>query len=328
MKQTWTHRTAAACMMAGALGAAWTTPAAAAYPDRPVTLVVPFAPGGATDQLARLLGVKMSERLGTTVVVENKPGAGTVVAAAYVAKAPADGYTLFLSSNSTLVLNPAIRTQLPYDPLKSYTYVSRVAQMELLLVGGESLKQQTLAEVIDHVRKKPDDLSYGSYGTGTTVHFGAEMFKAAAGLEITHVPFNGSTPNLTALIGGQIPLAADTQVATLPHIRAGKIRPLAIMSSQRSALLPDVPTIAESGYPGFEMTSWFAMLAPAGLDEGIRAKLDDTFRVILADADTQRRMVDMGLSPRYGTGPELQAQTRDELPRMQQVAQTAGITPQ
>lgn len=299
----------------------------AAYPSKPISIVVPFAAGGATDQLARLLAQRLGEALDVAVIVENKPGAGTVVAAAQVAKSAADGHTLFLTSNSTLVLNPVIRNDLPYDPLESYSYISRVAGMELVLVGAANFPEKTLEAVVARARANPDDLSYGSFGAGTTVHFGAEMLKSVAGISLTHIPFNGSTPNLTALLGEQIPLASDTLVATLPHIRAGKMHPIAIMSQQRSALLPDVPAVAET-FPGFEMMSWFGMLAPAGLPEDIRQTLDDTFKEILQQQENQQRLVEMGLLPSYAPGAELLRQTREDLPRMQAIAKEAGIQAQ
>ncbi len=301
---------------------------AGSYPEKPVTIVVPFAAGGATDQLARILGQQLGAALGQPFIIENKPGGGTIVAAAEVARARADGYKLLLAANSTLTLNPALRTKIPYDPLTSYSFIGRVAFLDMILVANTDEPEHTLQEILERARARPESLSYGSFGVGTTANFGGEMLKAAAHVDIMHIPFNGSTPNLTALIGGQMPLAVDTIVATLPHIRAGKIRPIAFLSPQRSELLPDVPTVAESGFPGFELMSWLALMAPAGTPEPIRLKLDATLRTILAQADMQKKLKDLGLTPAYAPGQDVVATIRKELPLMRKIAATAHMPAQ
>lgn len=228
------------CLMAGAAALALPLAHAQAqsYPDRPIKLVVPFAPGGATDILGRLLATSLGERLGQPVVVENRPGAGTVVAGALVAKAPPDGYTLLLGASTTLTLNPVIRNPLPYDPLRSFTPLGLVADMGLVLVAHNETPARTLPELVALAKADPDKLSYGSFGTGSSVHFGGEMLKTATGMRMVHVPFNGSSPSLTALMGGQVQVAVDTVVATTPLIKAGKIRPIAALGPQRLPLLP------------------------------------------------------------------------------------------
>lgn len=298
---------------------------AANYPDKPITMVVPFSPGGATDQLGRYLGQRLSDKLGQPVIIENRPGAGTVVAAGHVAKSAADGYTLFLSGSSGLTLNPAIRSQLPYDPLKSYTFISHVAFMDLLLLGNSQTREKTLKDVVQTAKADPKALSYGSFGVGSTSHFAGEMLKDAKDAQIMHIPFNGSSQNLTALIGNQMPLAVDTIVASLPHIRAGTLHPIALLSAERSALLPDVPTVAETGSPGFEIMSWFAVVAPAGLPEGIQKTLDDSFREIVAEPETREKLLGMGLTPGYASSDQLQEIVEKELPLMKRIAQTAQI---
>lgn len=294
------------------------------YPDKPVRLVIPFAAGGATDVLGRLLAIAMQEKLGQSVVVENKPGAGTVLAASQVAKAPADGYTLLLASNSTLVLNPVIREKLSYHPINSFTPIGMVADMQLLLVAGPS-GPASMAALISQAKSDPHALTYGSFGTGSTVHFAAELFKSAAGVQMTHVPYNGSGPSLAALMGSQVALASDTIVASMPLIKAGKIRPLAVFSSQRLKALPDVPTMAESGYPNVEISSWFAMMAPKDLPAAVRQKLEKTLADVLAMPEVRAKLVDVGLQPNWGNGTTVTARMQSELPRMQSVAQRASI---
>lgn len=316
----------ASTLLLGAL--ALTGPAAVwaqAYPDRPVKLVIPFAPGGATDILGRLLATALGERLGQPMVVENKPGAGTVVAASMVAKAPADGYTLLLGANTTLTLNPAIRNNLPYDPLRSFTPLGLVADMGLLLVAHNDTPGSTLKEAIALTKAAPDKYSYGSYGTGSSVHFGGEVLKSTTGMRMMHVPFNGSSPNLTALMGGQVQYAVDTVVASTPLIQAGKIKAIAALSPQRLALLPQVPTVAESGYPGFDMGSWFAFVAPAGLPEPVRKKLEKALQDTMASAEFRKKLEGIGLTPTWGSGEALRARVERELPLMRAVAARADI---
>ncbi|EPD40943.1 MULTISPECIES: Bug family tripartite tricarboxylate transporter substrate binding protein [Delftia] len=315
------------CLMAGAAALALPLAHAQAqsYPDRPIKLVVPFAPGGATDILGRLLATSLGERLGQPVVVENRPGAGTVVAGALVAKAPPDGYTLLLGASTTLTLNPVIRNPLPYDPLRSFTPLGLVADMGLVLVAHNETPARTLPELVALAKADPDKLSYGSFGTGSSVHFGGEMLKTATGMRMVHVPFNGSSPSLTALMGGQVQVAVDTVVATTPLIKAGKIRPIAALGPQRLPLLPQVPTVAESGYPGFAMDTWFAFLAPAGLPAPIQKKLEKALADTMAEPAMKKKLVDIGLSPAWGPGSALQERIERELPQMHAVAARADI---
>ncbi len=315
------------CLVAGA--AVLAVPAVAlaqqGYPDRPIKLVVPFAPGGATDILGRLLATSMGERLGQPMVVENKPGAGTVVAASIVAKAPADGYTLLLGANTTLTLNPAIRTNLPYDPVRSFTPIGLVADMGLLLVAHNDTPGTTLKDIVTQAKAAPEKFSYGSYGTGSSVHFGGEVLKSTTGMQMMHVPFNGSSPNLTALMGGQVQLAVDTVVASTPLIKAGKIKPIAVLSPQRLPLLPNVPTVAESGYPGFDMGSWFAFVGPAGMPAPVQKKLEKALADTMASAEFKKNLVDLGLTPAWANGEGLRTRIERELPVMRAVAARSDI---
>ena len=314
-------------LAAGALAAATATGAFAqdSYPARPIKLLVPFAAGGATDVLGRLLAAGLGEKLGQPVVVENKPGASTVVAASIVAKAPPDGYTLLLGASTTLTLNPAIRQSLPYDPITSFTPIALVADMSLVLVAGNEVAASTLQDVVALAKAAPDKFSYGSFGTGSSVHFGGEMLKSAAGIRMLHVPFNGSAPSLSALMGGQVQVAVDTVVATTPLIKAGKIKPIAVLSAKRLPLLPQVPTVAESGYPGFEMGTWFAVVAPAGLPPAVQRTLEQALASVASTPEMRKRLAEIGLAYAYGNGAALTARIEAELPLMRTVARRSDI---
>jgi tripartite-type tricarboxylate transporter receptor subunit TctC len=309
--------------------AACAAPAAAlaqqGFPDRPIKLVVPFSPGGATDILGRLMAQAMGEKLGQPIVVENRPGAATVVAASLVAKAPADGYTLLLGASTTLTLNPAIRPNLPYHPLESFTPLGLVADMGLLLVAGSDTPGSSLKDIVAQAKAAPDKFSYGTFGTGSSVHFGGEMLKSATGIQMVHVPYNGSSPSLTALMGGQVQVAVDTVVASAPLVKAGRIRPIAALGAKRLALLPDVPTMAESGYPGFDMSTWFALLAPAGLPAPIQAKLEAALAASMREPGFKKKLVDIGLTPAWGPASAVRERVERELPKMRAVAAQANI---
>lgn len=308
--------------LAGAAAGAW---AQGPWPERPLKLLVPFAAGGATDVLARLLATGLGEKLGQQVLVENKPGAGTVLAAGMLAKAPPDGYTLMLGAGTTLTLNPALRRDLPYDPLKSFTLLGTVADMSLLLLASNDSGLRSLADLSREAKAAPDKFSYGSFGIGSSSHFGGEMLKHATGIRMVHVPYNGSAPSLTALMGGQVPVSVDTIVASLPQIQAGKVRPLAVLSAKRLPSLPQVPTVAESGHPGFEMSSWFGLLAPAGLPAPVQQRLEKALGEVVQSPETQAKLVGLGLSPAYGNGAVLRARIEKELPEMRAVAARANI---
>ena len=241
---------------------------AQAWPAKPIRIVVTFAPGGSSDIVARLLQPGLQEKLGQTVIVENKPGAGSTIGANEVARAAPDGYTLLLSNTAPMSISPFMMDKAPYDPVKSFTPLGLVADMSLVLVANPDAKIGSVKDLVTQARANPDKFSYGSFGTGSSVHFGGEMLKSATGIRMVHVPFNGSAPSLTALTGGQVQVAVDTVVASLPLIKGGKIRPVAVLSPQRLPALPQVPTVAESGYPGFQMGTWFALLAPADVIEG------------------------------------------------------------
>ena len=295
------------------------------YPAKPVQLVVPFPPGGAVDIVGRTISKKLGDRLGQPIVVENKAGAGTVVGAAYVANAPADGYTLLISSGSTFTVNPALNAKLPYDPVKSYEPVGLVARVPLILLAHRDVPVNNLRQLIAAVQRTPDKFSYGSLGNGTTGHFAAELTWSAAGIKLMHVPYRGSAPAMPDLMGGQIPFTIDTVAAALPQLKAGKIKAIAVTGATRATQLPDVPTVAESGFPGFSGDSWLAVVAPRGLPAEARAKLHKALAETMADAEIRSKLIAAGLEPSYATGDAVLAQIEDELPRMRAIAQRAQI---
>ncbi|PIF16167.1 MULTISPECIES: tripartite tricarboxylate transporter substrate binding protein [unclassified Acidovorax] len=303
----------------------WRLAHADGYPAKPVQLVVPFPPGGAVDIVGRTISKKLGDRLGQPIVVENKAGAGTVVGAAYVANAPADGYTLLISSGSTFTVNPALNAKLPYDPVKSYEPVGLVARVPLILLAHRDVPVNNLRQLIAAVQRTPDKFSYGSFGNGTTGHFAAELTWSAAGIKLMHVPYRGSAPAMADLMGGQIPFTIDTVAAALPQLKAGKIKAIAVTGATRATQLPDVPTVAESGFPGFSADSWLAVVAPRGLPAEAKAKLHKALAETLADAEIRSKLIAAGLEPSYATGDAVLAQIEDELPRMRAIAQRAQI---
>ncbi|ABE43414.1 Bug family tripartite tricarboxylate transporter substrate binding protein [Polaromonas sp. JS666] len=298
---------------------------AAGYPERPLTLVAPYPAGGAADVLARLLARKLEEQLGQPVVVENKPGAGTAIGAAAVANAKPDGYTLLVSSNSTFTLNPALQAKLSYDPVKGFEPIGMVGSVALAVLAHPSVTASTVPQLVAAAKANPDKFLYGSFGNGTSSNFAGAMFNSATGLKMTHVPYKGSAPLMTDLIGGQIPLSFDTVVAAAPQLKTGKIKVLAVTTAKRSALLPDVPTVAESGYPGFDMTAWLALVAPRGLPADVKARLDKALATTMASTDTQDKMKAAGFEPGYRAIADWPGMVTADIARMKAIAERSQI---
>ena len=309
------------------LALAAAAPAAqAAFPDKPVTLVVPYPPGGATDVVARIVGRGLEARLGQPVVVENKAGAGTVIGATAVAKAPADGYTLLISSNTTFTINPGLKAQLPYDPLKSFESIGLVGSSPLVLLANPAVKANTVQEVVALAKAQPGKLSYASFGAGTTSNFAGEMFKVMSGANIVHVPYKGSAPAMQDLIGGQVAFAFDTNVATLPQLQAGRVKAIAVTSLKRSPSLPNVPTIAESGYPGFEMVPWITIVAPRGLPAPVQARLQKALQDTVADPAIRAQLEKAGVDVAFQPGKVYDEKVAAELPMIRAYVHKAGMT--
>jgi tripartite-type tricarboxylate transporter receptor subunit TctC len=300
-------------------------PAAAEYPERPVQLISPFPAGGAADVLARYLGKELEGQLGKPVIVLNKPGAGTIIGAQAAATAAADGYTLFLSSNSTFSANPAVYAKLPYDPATDFEPIGMVATLSLVILTQANSPLKNLGDLVMAAKADPKKYLFATFGNATAPHFAAEMFKEAAGIEMTHVPYRGSAPAMTDLLGGQIPLSFDTVVAAVPQIQTGKIKALAVTTAQRSSLLPDVPTIAESGYPGFDMGSWAALVGPKGMPADVKARLSKALETVMAMPAVQEKLKTMGFEPDYRPIADWTGYVNKDIGRMREIATRAQI---
>ncbi|MDY0105503.1 MAG: tripartite tricarboxylate transporter substrate binding protein [Giesbergeria sp.] len=283
-----------------ALAAAAALPLGAAaqnYPTKPITIVVPFSAGGTTDILARLVGQQLSTELGQPVVVENKAGAGGNIGAAYAARAAADGHTLFMGTVGTHAINAALYKKLPYDPIKDFAPLTRVANVPNLLVAHPSQPFKTVQEMIAYAKANPGKINFGSPGNGASPHLSGELFKSMAKVDMVHVPYKGSAPAVSDLLGGQISIMFDNLPSVIPHVRSGKLRPIAISTAKRSADLPDVPTIAEAGVPGYEATSWFGLFAPAATPKPVLDKISAALSKVLTNAEVKKKIDDQGGEP-------------------------------
>jgi len=294
------------------------------YPAKPVRMVVPYAAGGTADLLARGIAQRMSASLGKQVIIENRTGAGGSIGADVVAKSKPDGYTLLMGTIATHAINPNLYANLGYDPLKDYAPVALVATMPNLLVVNPSVPAGTVQELIELARRKPGELAFASAGSGTTHHLSGEIFKKMAGIDMVHVPYKGNAPAVTDLVGGQVQVMFDNIPISLQQVRAGKLRALAVTGPRRAAVLPDLPTVAESGLPGFSITSWFAVFAPAGTPQPVVALLNREINKALADAILQRQLQGQGIEPAGGTPAQLLAHVSAELPRWKKVVAESG----
>jgi tripartite-type tricarboxylate transporter receptor subunit TctC len=317
-------RRALACVLA--LTLAWPGGAAfAAFPDKPVMLIAPFPPGGAADTIGRIVARGLSQRLGQPVVVDNKAGAGTAIGAGFVAQAAPNGYTLLITSNTTFTVNPSIKTKLPYDPIRSFESIGILGNLPLVLLAHPSVPVKSVKDVVALAKAQPGKLSYASFGAGTTSHFAGEMFKVVSGADILHVPYKGSGPAMTDLIGGQVQLSFDTNLAALPQAQAGKVKVLAVTSAQRSKTMPTVPTIAESGYPGYEMVSWITIAGPRGLPADVSRTLSKALADTLAEPAVRTELEKAGLDVAYEPGTAFDARVAKELPQLRAYVHKAHI---
>lgn len=312
-----------------ALSAFLSAPARAAetaFPTKPITLVIPFPPGGATDVLGRVIALRMGQALGQPIVIENRAGAGTIIGASYVRKAPADGYTLLMSSGTTLTVNPAIRSNLPYDPVKGFEPIGISGRTGLILLANQDVPVQSVKQFIDYVKAAPGKYSYGSFGSGTTSHFAGETILQATGLKMAHIPYKGSAPAMTDLMGGQVPFTVDTVSAAIPQLKSGKIKAIAVTTAKRSPLLPNVPTLAEAGYPDINLDTWLVVAAPRGLPPEVRAKLEKALATTVADPETKAKLAAQGMEPAFSSGAAASELIQRELPAMRAVAARSNIT--
>ena len=309
---------------AAALAAA-ALPARAEWPDKVIRIVVPFAAGGSTDLIARKIAEGLGQRLSANVIVENRPGAGGTVGTEYVARQPADGYTILMGSVSTHGSAPCVYTKLPYDALKDFTPLTVVATIPNVMSVNKSVPANNLQEFVALLKKEPEKYSFASNGQGTSNHLAAELFKSTAGVSMVHVPYRGSGPALIDLVGGQINMMMDVVMTSYPYIKDGKIKALAVTSPQRSPMLPDVPTVAESGYPGYEAMVWFGMLAPAKLPEPLRAKLTDALVQTLHAPAMKTYLEQQGAQVSDVAGPAFGTMIKSEIDKWCGVVKQAGI---
>ena len=311
-----------------ALFALAATPSARAddYPTRPVTLVVPYTPGGSTEILARIVAQKLGERLGQAVVVEMKPGAGTVIGATAVAQAPPDGYTLLMATPTPLAINVTVHKTLPYDPAKDFMPLAMVASAPFLLLVNPSLPVHSVKELIAYAKANPGKLSYGSGGVGAPHHLYMELFKSMTGTQMTHVPYKGSLPALTDVVGGHIQLMFCDIPPAAGMISAGKVRVLGVSTAERVASYPDVPTVAETGVPGFAVAGWFMIVAPAQTPAPIVDKLHKQLIAVMTEPDVKARIDQLSLvSLPTPSVADMQAYVKSEIARWGKIVQQAGI---
>jgi tripartite-type tricarboxylate transporter receptor subunit TctC len=303
-----------------------TGPVGAEYPERPVTFVVPFPPGGATDIVARLIAEEYRDKLKQPFVVENRPGAGTTIGAAWVARSRPDGHTLMLATLSTLAISPSMYKSVSYDPIQDFTPIGLAGRLQFVLVAHPSVPANTLAELIALVRSKSGQMSYASAGVGTAHHLFMELFLTMAGLKLQHVPYRGSLAALTDVVGGQVPLMMCDLTPALPMIRDGKLKAYGIAGPARVVNAPDIPTIAESGLPGYEADGWFAVVARAGTPKAIVDTLGGLLRGVFARPDVRERLLKIGIEPLTSTPEELENHIASELAKWGKITRDAGIT--
>jgi tripartite-type tricarboxylate transporter receptor subunit TctC len=294
------------------------------YPTKPIRIVAPSTPGDAPDVIARLVADKLSAALGQQVVVDNKPGAGGVVGSESVAKSAPDGYTLIMGNAGSHGINAAVYSRLPYDIQRDFAPVSQVAIAPNVMVINPSVPANSVAEFIAYAKSQPGKLSYASGGNGSSAHMSMELFKAMAGIDVQHIPYKGSSPALTDLIGGQVAVFIGNMPPTVPHIKAGKLRALAVTTKARSALMPELPTIADT-LPGYETVAWFGVLAPAGTPPDIVNRLSVEIGRIARSPEMREKLVAMGAEPVGGTPEEFKAVIDRDIAKWKPLAQKVGI---
>ncbi|NUZ07523.1 Bug family tripartite tricarboxylate transporter substrate binding protein [Piscinibacter koreensis] len=298
--------------------------AAVSYPSKPIRFIVPYAPGGSTSYVARLVGAKLTEAWGQQVLIDNKPGANTVIGTEALARSGPDGYTISLAA-STHVTVPHLVSSLPFDVLRDFTPVASLVTTQLVLVVHPSVPASNVSEFIALAKARPNELNFAAVGTGSSTHLAGEYFKSVAGVKMQHVPYKGTAPALTDLIGGQIQLNFDTPVTSIPHVKAGRLRALAITGTKRLATLPDVPTFAEAGLPAYDFQLWFGVLAPAGTPRPIIEKLSAEIARILAMPDVKQQLAEQGLDTAYRPSAEFDALLRTDHERFGKLISSAGI---
>jgi tripartite-type tricarboxylate transporter receptor subunit TctC len=295
------------------------------FPARPLRMIVPWAPAGAADILARTLSQKMAEHWNQQVVVDNRPGANGIIGTDLAARAPSDGYTLLMGATGPNSVLPSLVAKLPYDALKDFAPISLVATTTYVLSVHPSLPVASVKDLIAYAKSKPGQLTFGSPGAGTPNHLSGEMFKVATGIDMQHVPYKGSAPVITDVMGGQITLTFENIAPVMPHIKSGRLKALAISAPKRSALLPEIPTVAESGVPGFQSVGWFGVLAPAGTPHDAVTKLNAETVRVLKLADVRERLLGMGMEIYGSTVQEFAAFEKSEIEKWAKVVKSANV---
>lgn len=297
------------------------------YPDKPITIVVPYPPGGFNDTLGRIVGKKLSDAWGKTVVVENKPGAGTVIGSNYVAKSAPDGYTI-LVAQFPFSANPYLYKSLPYDTLKAFAPVILAGRSPMVLVVNSNSPFKTTGDLLALAKAKPGSVNYGSSGPGSSNHLSMVLFESMSGTSLNQVPYKGSTPLLTDLAGGQVEVAFDAYPHVRPFLQSGKIRPIAIATESRSSLMPEVPTINESGVKGYEASSWHGFVVPAGTPPAVLDKLNKQINLILKQEDIKKTLQEQGVVPDGGTSSQFEIFIKKQMEIWKKVVAQSGITPE
>ena len=297
------------------------------YPDKPITIVVPYPPGGFNDTLGRIVGKKLSDAWGKTVVVENKPGAGTVIGSNYVAKSAPDGYTI-LVAQFPFSANPYLYKSLPYDTLKAFAPVILAGRSPMVLVVNSNSPFKTTGDLLALAKAKPGSVNYGSSGPGSSNHLSMVLFESMSGTSLNQVPYKGSTPLLTDLAGGQVEVAFDAYPHVRPFLQSGKIRPIAIATESRSSLMPEVPTVDESGVKGYEASSWHGFVVPAGTPPAVLDKLNKQINLILKQEDIKKTLQEQGVVPDGGTSSQFEIFIKKQMEIWKKVVAQSGITPE
>ena len=308
-----------------AIGLIATAAQAQGYPDKPIRMVIPFPPGGGTDILSRLVAQKLTETYKWTVVPDNKAGAGGTLGISEAAKAKPDGYEMVMGQKDNLVVGPWLYKNLPWNPVKDFSPVAHVAWSPVIIATSVNSKYKTLADVVAAAKAAPDSITYGSPGNGTTIHLAGDQFGQAAGIKLRHIPYKGSNPALLDALAGNVDLVVSSVPSAMGQIKAGKLRPLAVTSAKRSTSLPDVPTVAESGYKGFDMSTWYGLLMPAGAPKAVVEQMNGAVNKLLATPELQKAIQDQGAEPQSMSVEAFTQQIRRDYQGMEKIVQDAGV---
>ena len=312
-----------ACLLA--LGLIATAAHAQTYPEKPIRMVIPFPPGGGTDILGRLVAQKLTEANKWTIVPDNKAGAGGTLGITEAAKGKPDGYDMVMGQKDNLVVGPWMYKSLPWNPVKDFTAVAHVAWSPVIIATSANSKYKTLADVVAAAKAAPDTITYGSPGNGTTIHLAGDQFEKAAGIKMRHIPYKGSNPALMDALAGNVDLLVSSVPSAMAQVKAGKLRPLAVTSAKRSTSLPDVPTVAESGFKGFDMSTWYGLLMPAGTPVAVVTQMNGAVNKLLATPEMQKAIHDQGAEPLAMTPEAFTQQLQRDYQGMEKIVRDAGV---